>query len=61
MTPDEKVRIRAQQILTQQKRAELRGLGDVVAAVTKAVGIPACGPCQARQARLNAMVPFKKG
>jgi pantoate kinase len=33
------------------------GLGDVVAAATKAVGIAPCTPCQARQAKLNAMFP----
>jgi hypothetical protein len=30
------------------------GLGDVVAAVTKAVGIKPCGGCKERQAALNA-------
>lgn len=33
------------------------GLGDVVAAATKAVGIAPCTPCQARQAKLNAIFP----
>ncbi len=33
------------------------GLGDVVAAATKAVGIKPCTPCEARQRQLNAMFP----
>ena len=36
----------------------VRGLGDVVAKVTKAVGIKPCGPCQKRREALNRMVPF---
>jgi hypothetical protein len=35
-----------------------RGLGDVVAAATKAVGIRQCGPCRKRQEALNRLVPF---
>lgn len=33
------------------------GLGDVVAAGTKAVGIKPCAPCKRRQAALNAATP----
>jgi hypothetical protein len=33
------------------------GLGDAVAAVTKAVGVAPCTPCQARQAQLNGLLP----
>ncbi len=36
----------------------LRGLGDVVAKVTAAVGVQPCGGCKKRQAQLNYMVPF---
>ena len=36
-----------------------RGLGDTIAKVTKAVGIKPCGGCKARQAKLNALVPYK--
>ena len=36
----------------------LRGLGDVVAAATSAVGIRPCGGCKARQEALNRLVPF---
>jgi len=38
---------------------ELRGLGDVIAVATKALGIPKCEPCSRRQATLNKLVPFK--
>ena len=36
----------------------LRGLGDVVAAATKAIGIQPCGGCKKRQDWLNRAVPF---
>lgn len=36
----------------------LRGLGDVVAAATSAVGIKPCGGCKKRQEALNRLVPF---
>ena len=36
-----------------------RGLGDVVASATKAVGISPCGGCQQRREALNRLVPFK--
>jgi hypothetical protein len=38
----------------------MRGLGDVVAAMTSAVGIKAnsCGPCAKRREALNRLVPF---
>ena len=38
----------------------LRGIGDVVAAVTSAVGIQPCGGCKKRQEALNKLVPFNK-
>lgn len=34
------------------------GLGDVVAAATKAIGIKPCGGCQRRREALNKLVPF---
>ena len=38
----------------------MRGLGDVVAAMTSAVGIKAgsCGPCAKRREALNRLIPF---
>ena len=42
------------------KKEPLRGLGDVVAAATKAVGIRPCGGCKERQKLLNKIVPFGK-
>ncbi len=34
------------------------GLGDVVAAATKAIGMKPCGGCQRRREALNKLVPF---
>ncbi len=34
------------------------GLGDVVAGVTRAVGIKPCLPCKRRQAALNRLLTF---
>ena len=36
---------------------KVRGLGDVIAMMTTAVGIKPCGGCKKRQAALNRMVP----
>jgi len=36
----------------------LRGLGDVVATVTTALGVKPCGGCKERQKTLNDAVPF---
>jgi hypothetical protein len=36
----------------------ITGLGDVVAAATKAIGIRPCGGCQQRREALNKLVPF---
>jgi len=36
----------------------ITGLGDVVAAATKAVGIKPCGSCQQRRETLNKLLPF---
>ncbi len=40
---------------------ELRGVGDVVAQLTKAVGIRPCGKCTQRRNKLNSIFPFSKG
>jgi hypothetical protein len=37
----------------------IRGVGDVVAKVTKAVGIKPCPPCQKRRQWLNKYFPIK--
>lgn len=44
----------ANQIALQHRQ---HGLGDVVAAATKAVGIKPCTPCEARQRALNGWFP----
>lgn len=36
------------------------GLGDAVAALTRALGIQPCGGCKQRQATLNAIFPFRR-
>lgn len=41
-----------------RKRPALTGLGDVIAAATKAVGIKPCSGCKQRQAKLNRLFPF---
>jgi hypothetical protein len=46
-------------IALKNKYGKLRGLGDVVAAVTSAVGIQPCGGCKKRQESLNKLVPFR--
>lgn len=47
-------------IITRAEReARWKGLGDVVASVTKAVGIKPCGSCRERQQKLNAIFPLK--
>lgn len=44
------------QIAAQQGR--MRGVGDLVARGTRAVGIKPCAPCKQRQAKLNRWFPF---
>lgn len=38
----------------------MRGLGDLIARTTSAVGIKPCESCKQRQAALNRAVPFRK-
>jgi hypothetical protein len=40
--------------------ARMRGLGDVIARATTAIGIKPCGGCKKRQEALNKAVPFGK-
>ena len=42
----------------EESKQGLRGMGDVVAAVTKAVGIKPCQSCRKRQEALNRAMPF---
>jgi len=35
-----------------------RGLGDVIARATSAIGITPCGGCKQRQEALNKLIPF---
>lgn len=36
----------------------MQGLGDAIAKVTDALGIPKCDGCKKRQEKLNSLVPF---
>lgn len=47
-----------EQVTPEQPKQGFRGLGDVVAAATKAIGIKPCQACGRRQAALNRLVPF---
>ena len=40
---------------TQQKP---KGIGDVIAIATQAVGIKPCGSCNQRKEKLNQLIPF---
>lgn len=37
-----------------------RGAGDMVARMTKAVGIQPCAPCEKRRQKLNRLLPFRR-
>ena len=45
-------------ITPAERAAKWRGLGDVIASATKAVGIMPCSGCARRQELLNKAVPF---
>jgi hypothetical protein len=57
-TPEERRNWKPSKLEPGEARQPMRGLGDVVAAVTTAVGIKPCGGCKQRQAALNRLVPF---
>lgn len=42
-------------------KTRLRGIGDVIAVVVKAVGVKPCSGCKKRQSLANKIIPFKKG
>ena len=51
--------ITAAQRATRRQQQPMRGLGDLVARVTNAVGIKPCLPCRTtRKDLLNRLVPF---
>lgn len=57
MDPDKRAEM--EQLVEDAPPAKMRGLGDAVARVTKAVGFTPCAPCQRRQEILNRRFPFK--
>lgn len=44
----------------KRTKKEIQGLGDVIAAVTSAVGVEPCDNCKDRQFKLNRLFNFKK-
>lgn len=44
----------------RKTKKEINGLGDVVAAITSAVGVEPCDNCKDRQFKLNRLFNFKK-
>jgi hypothetical protein len=44
----------------RKTKKEIQGLGDVVAAVTSAIGVEPCDDCKDRQFSLNRLFNFKK-
>lgn len=40
------------------RKNKVKGLGDVIAAVTTAIGIKPCEGCEKRQEKLNKLLPF---
>ena len=42
----------------ESSKIEMRGLGDVIARATSAIGIKPCGGCKQRQEALNKLIPF---
>lgn len=62
---DPKTRERMQQLVearppeNSRETQKVRGLGDVVAKVTKAVGIQPCAPCERRRQWMNKYFPVK--
>jgi len=46
---------------TRHESGKMRGVGDVVAKMTKAVGIRPCGRCAQRREKLNSIFPFSGG
>lgn len=62
---DLKTRQRMEQLVEEKAPStsttpeRIRGAGDLVAKVTKAVGIKPCAPCQKRRQWLNKYFPIK--
>lgn len=43
-----------------ESETQMEGLGDVIAAATKLIGIEPCAPCERRRQWLNERVRFRK-
>ena len=44
---------------SESAQIPMAGLGDVIARMTRVVGIKPCGGCKQRQEALNKLVPFE--
>lgn len=58
--PEELASFQAEMLGVAPAKEPIRGLGDVVHAVTEFLGIPECGGCGERREKLNQAVPFGK-
>jgi hypothetical protein len=45
--------------IEQFRKLRAEGLGDVIAQMTKAIGIKPCGSCEERRKLLNKLIKFK--
>ena len=45
--------------MTDEKKEPSKGLGDTVKKITNKLGIPQCGACKKRQAKLNRLFPYE--
>ena len=50
--------VKLREVVAKHRPEKLQGLGDLIAAVTKRLGIPECGGCKSRREKLNQAVPF---
>lgn len=46
--------------LKKTQALPVRGMGDIIAAATTAIGIKPCGGCKERQAKLNQLFPLNQ-
>lgn len=44
----------------KDQKTKINGLGDVIAVITTALGIPTCADCEERRIKFNKMFPFTK-
>lgn len=47
-------------VKAKRDKPKMRGLGDAIERVTKALHVPTCGGCGQRRDALNSLIPFKR-